>query len=113
MKILRLTLRKIPYDVMVTGEKTFELRKSSKWIMSRLVNKDGSDKEYDLVAFKNGYRKDSPCFYTEYKGFYEWKDLTQHQKFSNGLVVRITARDIIIKLGKVVEYNEDSNRTTA
>ena len=38
MKVLRLTLKKKAFDVMVTGEKQEEFRKYSKWIESRLFN---------------------------------------------------------------------------
>jgi hypothetical protein len=37
MKILHLTLSKLPFEVMATGEKTTEYRKPSKWILSVLL----------------------------------------------------------------------------
>ena len=40
---------------MVTGKKTIEYRRPSKWIKDRLV-----DKEYEVVKFVNGYGDDKP-----------------------------------------------------
>lgn len=69
LKILHLSLKKEPFEVMVTGEKNQEFRKPTKWILSRLYNKDGTPKHYDVVKFTNGYGKDKPQFVCEYKGF--------------------------------------------
>jgi hypothetical protein len=55
MKILKLTLQKQPFEVMVTGEKTSEFRRPSYWLMNRLVDKNGNKKHYDYVEFINGY----------------------------------------------------------
>ncbi len=52
-RILHLTLSKMPFEVMVTGEKSTEYREPSKWILSRLQGKD-----YDLIKFVNGYGSD-------------------------------------------------------
>lgn len=55
---------------MVTGEKREEFRKPSKWMLSRMFNKnkDGSKsfKKYDLVKFVNGYGNDKPYFIAEF-----------------------------------------------
>lgn len=58
MSTLNLSLHKLPFDVMLTGEKDKEYRKPSKWIVSRLYNKDGTLKKYDVVKFVNGYGHD-------------------------------------------------------
>jgi len=60
MNILHLSIKKEPFEVMVTGEKDIEVRKISTWIDSRLFNKNGSKKHYDLVKFTNGYGKSRP-----------------------------------------------------
>lgn len=56
MKVLFLVLSQVAFDITGTREKPFELRNDSKWIRSRLFNKDGSLREYDVVVFQNGYR---------------------------------------------------------
>lgn len=60
MKTLTLTLKE-PYYSM-TGEKgkDFEIRKDSKWIRSRLMNKDGSYRVYDEILIINGYGAHGP-----------------------------------------------------
>jgi hypothetical protein len=73
VKTLHLTLHKAAFDVMVTGEKKLEFRTPSKWINSRLFNKDGTKKHYDYIKFTNGYGSDKPYFVCEFKGFdYEY-----------------------------------------
>ncbi len=50
VRVLRLTLKRKWFDMVANGEKKEEYRQPSKWILSRLENK-----EYDRVEFKNGY----------------------------------------------------------
>lgn len=102
-KILKLTLSKNPFDVMVTGEKQIEIRRPSKWLKSRLYAKDGSEKSYDYVQFTNGYGSDKPMFIAEYLYFFEADEgITTTWNFSNCLVVDINDKDIIIVLGHVL-----------
>lgn len=101
MSTLNLSLHKLPFDVMLTGEKDKEYRKPSKWIVSRLYNKDGTLKKYDVVKFVNGYGHDKPYFVCEYLGF----EICTRQftdVYSNGFEVEVYAGDYIIKLGKVL-----------
>jgi hypothetical protein len=56
MRVLFLVLSQKAFDITGTIEKPFELRNDSKWIRSRLFNKDGSLRQYDVVVFQNGYR---------------------------------------------------------
>lgn len=94
-KTLKLTLKAEPFEVMISGEKIAEYRKPSAWIMSRLYNKDGSEKEYDFVKFTNGYNSDSPSFLAIYCGF-EIVEQNQIITYSNGLVVNVEKGDIMI-----------------
>ena len=66
---LKLVVSKKPFEVMKTGEKVEEFRRISKWMDSRLYNKDGTKRHYDLIQFSNGYRPDSPRFIAIYEGF--------------------------------------------
>lgn len=103
MRVLKLTLSKKPFEVMVTGEKTKEYRRPSKWILSRLINK-----EYDVVEFANGYGKDKPRFTCEYRG-YLISASERSITFSNGLALDVKSGDVVILLGKVISvenYNQ-------
>jgi len=90
-KVLHLSLKKEPFDVMVTGEKFIEFRNPTKWIMSRLENKDGTPKKYDVIKFTNGYRPTKPNFVCQYKGFDEVDEQSGpvNFEFSNGLNVTV------------------------
>ena len=98
-RILHLTLSKGPFDVMVTGEKNMEFRKPSKWIISRLYNKDGTPKKYDVVKFVNGYGKDKPQFVCEFIGVENRFKYDETFTYSNGFKVKVEPEDIIINLG--------------
>lgn len=102
-RILKLTVSRPPFDVMVTGEKGKEYRQQSKWIWSRLVDrKTGKNKQYDYVEFKNGYSANSPTFVAEYLG-YEVAKESRMPRYSNGLLVQIEKDNtIIISLGKII-----------
>lgn len=90
LRILKLTLSRLPFDVMEDGEKRIEIRKPSKWILSRLIGKD-----YDYIQFTNGYRKDSRRFYARFNGWH-YADSNEIFRYSNGLVVYVEPGDIII-----------------
>jgi hypothetical protein len=95
--ILHLTLKKEPFDVMVTGEKTTEYRNKSEWIMSRLLGK-----KYDYVKCVNGYGKSKPFFVARYRGF-EIETNPYQVSYSNGLEVKSEKGTVKIYLGEVVE----------
>lgn len=97
MNTLRLTLHRAAFEVMVTGEKTKEFRKPSKWILSRVVGK-----EYDRIEFVNGYGKDRPRFRCYYLGYLK-ASYNQSYAYSNGLIVDVVPDDIIIHCGKIIE----------
>jgi hypothetical protein len=98
-KTLKLTLKAQPFELMQTYEKCNEFRKPSDWIKSRLYNKDGSMKNYDLVEFTNGYGSTRPRFTAYYCGFSICqKDITL--TYSNGLVVKVEKGDFIISFYK-------------
>lgn len=101
--VLTLTLKKQPFDVMHTGEKFIEYREASKWIKSRLVDKKGNDKKYNVVKFINGYGKHRPQFVAEYKGFDIVDEETEPYtiRYSNGLEVHVKPGMIRIYIGKI------------
>ena len=95
--ILYLTLKKPQFEVTLSGEKKIEYRRNSKWISSRLINKN-----YQKVKFVNGYGADKPYFIAKYNGFDQIKK-NERLTFSNGLVVQVEVGDFAIKLGKIIE----------
>lgn len=106
LNILHLTLQRPPFDVMRSGEKKVEIRKPSKWIMSRLVDsKTKKNKPYHLICFKNGYNMDSEFFYAFYNG-YLIAEYPKQKFYSNGLVVPIAAGDIVISFGKILTLEQ-------
>lgn len=104
MRILKLTLKKAPFEVMVTGEKTSEYRTNSKWMISRIYGKNGFPKQYDYVEFTNGYGGYLPKFLVEFKGFHFLGHGIHTEPYSNGFHIGyLPSGTIEIKLGKVVK----------
>ena len=101
-KILKLTLCKSPFDVMATGEKTFEFRKPTIGNKRLLFDKNGNPRKYDLVLFRNGYGNQRPFFLVE---FISVEISINYARFtySNGLNVEIEPGDYIISLGKLIK----------
>lgn len=101
---LYLSLKKKPFDVMVTGEKQEEFRINSDWIRSRLMDKFGNFKKYDFIKFVNGYGNDKPYFICKYNGFIECYMDVAKRKYSNGLIITdIGKYDFIIYCGDIIE----------
>ena len=107
------------FELMVTGEKTHEYRKPSKWIKSRLwknVNtRAGSipcyiSKEYVAVKIISGYGNTRPYFIAKFRDHLE--NITLYtEEYSNGLQVKVEPRDIIILLGEILKIeNYDLNK---
>lgn len=104
MKTLHLTLKKEPFDVMVTGEKHEEFRKGSDWIESRLFGDNWQPKEYDVIKFVNGYGATKPYFICKYEGFMECYMNVTTREYSNGLKIEgIGKGDFIILCGEIIE----------
>lgn len=85
LSVLKLNVKDIYFEVMKTGEKPYELRSKSKWIESRLFNKDGTKRHYDLVEIRSGYGKNRPFIICDYFGFTESESFTD--EFENGLTI--------------------------
>ena len=65
MKILHLNLYRKYFDQILKGEKTTEYREVTPYWSKRLEGR-----HYDVIKFRNGYRKDAPEMVVEYKGMY-------------------------------------------
>ena len=113
-KILKLTVSKKPFEVMVTGEKKVEYRSDSAWIKSRLYSKrtysnhpghsgtEWTPRKYDFVKITNGYKKTSPYLIAVFVGF-KTLSIDMARTYSNGLVVNIKDYRYGIQLGEIVE----------
>lgn len=88
-KVLRLTLKRVWFDMIASGEKTEEYRDPSPWILSRLEGKT-----YDVVEFRNGYSPTSPVVVCEFKG---WEQGIGNPEWGASFEILI-----IIKLGAVI-----------
>tara|TARA_B100000949_G_scaffold234635_1_gene254282 strand:+ start:189 stop:497 length:309 start_codon:yes stop_codon:yes gene_type:complete len=89
---------------MVSGEKDFEVRKPTKWIKSRLFDKNGKYRNYDFVEFRNGYGDKRPYFICRFK--HATPATCRNPKtfnFSNGLNVTVNEGDYYIFLGEIIE----------
>jgi hypothetical protein len=101
MRILHLTLNKLPFDTFEAGLKDREYRKPSKWIKSRLIDsKTGKNKNYDLVLLKNGYSKKSRYLVFKFIGF-EKSKINYRVDYKTGLSVQVRKGDYRILLGNI------------
>lgn len=99
-KVLFLSLQHEPFNVMVTGEKDFECREPTKFIIDRLMDKLGNAKEYDYVLFTNGYGYHLPWFICEFEGFGTGYD--NSYKFSTGFTMASKKENYRIFLGEII-----------
>jgi len=111
-KVLHLTLKKLPFDLMKDGFKQIEIRTPSSWMKSRLI-KNLEFVEYDFIIFTNGYGTNSPLFVSEFGGV-EISKLQEFRKYSNQIQFGINntfyypvnVGDYLIGLGPVrFKYN--------
>jgi hypothetical protein len=104
MKILKLTLKKKWFDLILSGEKKEEYREKKDYWITRLCDFDkclqtnsyNHFKHFDAVQFTNGYSATSPTFVIECKGIEIAKGKTHwgaepHEKY------------FVIKLGKIIQ----------
>lgn len=94
---LNLTLKRLPFEATAKGEKIIEVRKPSRWIMSRLKGRD-----YAQVKFTHGYGNSRPSVTLRYQGYTIAVEHTQFT-FSNGLVVDVQPGDVLISIGQIIE----------
>ena len=64
-KVLHLNLYRKYFDQILKKEKTIEYRNITPYWSKRLEGR-----HYDVIKFRNGYRKDAPEMVVEYKGMY-------------------------------------------
>ena len=64
-KVLHLNLYRKYFDQILKKEKIIEYRDITPYWSKRLEGR-----HYDVIKFRNGYRKDAPEMIVEYKGMY-------------------------------------------
>ena len=93
---LPLTLKKVWFDLMITGEKTYEYRAVKPYWTRRLHNQ-----VYDKLKFTNGYGKTDPYFVAEFLGV----DIVDNidVQFSNGVHLKEEGKFYRIRVGRILE----------
>ena len=98
--ILRLTLKRQWFNMIVGGKKMEEYRDPSLWIYARLLEKDGyTHRKYDRIEFKNGYGPNVPTMIVEFKG---WKHGIGMPKWG----AKPGMRYVVILLGRVISLQD-------
>ena len=113
MKILNLTLNKLPFDVMLSGEKNKEYRQIynddntiKKGNRGKLYDKTSNyqiPKTYDYIKFINGYGNDKPYFIAKYISTNIIN--TVDEIYSNGLYIKYDKPLYCIEFGEIIEKN--------
>ena len=93
---LHLTLKKVWFDLMISGIKKIEYRKPSNWIQQRLHNKD-----YTQIKFVNGYGNDKPYFVCKYEGYTISQE--NNRVVVSDKLIEVQKGDYLIKLGEITE----------
>jgi hypothetical protein len=69
METLKIVIKKEWFDEIASGKKKIEYRDISPFWTSRLYDKNGKKRVYDLIEFINGYNTDARRKVTKYEGF--------------------------------------------
>ena len=99
MKTLHLNLHSKWFKMILLGAKKEEYRELKPYWAKRLVNEDGTFKEFSSVTFSNGYSKNRPQMVFEIKEI----------KIDTGYVVwgaKYNKAYYVIKLGEMI-FNEN------
>ena len=98
-KVLHLNLKKKWFDMIASGEKKEEYREIKPHWIKRLKDHSLTNpkafQHYDVVCFRNGYQKDAPEMWVDFKGIRVGKAKSEWSDNWQGLV-------FIIELGRVL-----------
>lgn len=100
-RVLHLTLKKKWFDMIASGEKLEEYREMKPYWHKRLSNR-----QYDLIRFRNGYSADAPTMTVELNGIcrglgiFHWGARPGEQVY-------------ILRLGKIISITRPSGSTLA
>ena len=67
--ILKIVIKGEWFDEIASKKKKIEYREYTPFWISRLYDKDGRKRYYDLIEFINGYNTDARRMITKYEGF--------------------------------------------
>ena len=67
--VLKIVIKGQWFDEIAAGKKTIEYREQTQFWISRLYDKEGSKRHYDLIEFINGYNTNARRMITKYEGF--------------------------------------------
>ena len=67
--ILKIVIKGEWFDEIASKKKKIEYREYTPFWISRLYDKDGKKRDYDLIEFINGYNTDARRMITKYEGF--------------------------------------------
>lgn len=81
---LKIVIKAEWFDQIASKKKKIEYRELTAFWTSRLYDKDGKKRHYDLIEFINGYNTDARRLITKYEGFSKKGDL------------------LLIKIGKII-----------
>jgi uncharacterized membrane-anchored protein len=102
LSVLRLTLKdnsKEPwFSLTKSGIKKLEIRNNSKWIRSRLFDKNGEKRIYDLIEYSNGYGENVPKFACKFNGFFTGRKGAL--KLPGNFIIQFNKNDFLIRNGK-------------
>lgn len=108
MSVLQLTLKGNWFDLIASGDKTFEYREYKAHWISRLLGKSGT-RRYDEVRFTNGYGKHRPYIRAEFIGTSIIKG--KYCEPENGEPLDSEKEYFVISLGEILEIgNTTTNR---
>jgi len=88
MQVLKIVIRKEPFDEIASGKKKIEYREVKPFWQSRLYDDKGKKRLYDNIEFINGYNIDAKRMVTKYEGFDKKGELYH------------------IKVGKIIKKNK-------
>lgn len=100
-KILRLTLKKKWFDLIASGEKGYELREDKPFWQARLLETDGSLRDYDEIHATNGYGPQFPFLRVEYLAPYRLTQQAAQEFAVHG--EKIAGGQFVICLGSILE----------
>jgi hypothetical protein len=66
---LKVVIKGEPFDMIKAKTKVIEYREVTPFWISRLYDKNGKKREYELIEFINGYNKDARRMVTKFVGF--------------------------------------------
>jgi hypothetical protein len=82
--ILKIVIKGEWFDQIAAKKKKIDYREYTPFWISRLYDKDGKKRNYDLIEFINGYNKDARRMIVKYEGFNKKGDV------------------LLIKIGKII-----------